>query len=598
MNIEYFIDSAVRLYCISALNYDDYEFQRRKNINKIKQEDIFSSIPGFFGFYNNLLKNYYTSNLKPFLLNEKLFENKKTKKCTLLIKTCAMDYEILEQQVKHIVFNLEIPRQFFERILLIDNREDNFLRQYQKPNLNKVILLSEKLKKENIIDRILISPSDKNTINKINNKWFGFDCFETHSNKNAPVFPQIWAFEKIKTRYVLQCDIDILIGKKSLSHDYLRDMLIAIKQKDAIGVAFNIPFEFNRGIRKYDAPIGDYVPEVRCGLLDLYKIKKLLPLNNEIKNGKLELSWFRALYKKQKEASKRTLRGGNPSTFYVHPHNHWKVDFDKFFQIQDLINQVKIPDFQFRNWDLMGISESWNYKNRKEEIIFLIKGRNTSVEKINRCFASLRMQSNQDFGIIVIDDASSDLGIKLPSMLGKLSSKTTLIRNYKNKGRISNFIKAITEICTEKDSLVVILDLDDALIDKDIVLKLKKLLKKGHDLIQAGMFRPDKALKLYIPEYNECRKKFGANVWTHLRAFKKELFDRIDKEKYFKVENEWISECTDYATMIPLVELSKKPIFVYEYWYLHESTTKRSLSINLKKEKLIKKILNKPTLTV
>ncbi|MDZ7820181.1 MAG: hypothetical protein U5K55_16980 [Aliarcobacter sp.] len=45
----------------------------------------------------------------------------------------------------------------------------------------------------------------------------------------------------------------------------------------------------------------------------------------------------------------------------------------------------------------MGISESWNYKNRKEEIIFLIKGRNTSVEKINRCFASLRMQSNQDF---------------------------------------------------------------------------------------------------------------------------------------------------------------------------------------------------------
>ncbi|PUE64854.1 glycosyltransferase family 2 protein [Arcobacter lacus] len=591
MNIKYFIDSAARLYCISALNYDDHEFQRRKNINYIRQEDVFNNIAGFFEFYNDLLKSYYNSNLKPFLINEKLFENKKTDKCTLMIKTCAMDYEILEQQVKHIVFNLEIPRSFFEKILLIDSRENNFLRQYQKPNLNRIVLLAEKLKKKNIIDRILISPNDKNEIIKINNKWFGLECFETHTNKNAPVFPQIWAFEQVKTQYLLQCDIDILIGKKNLSHDYLKDMLTAIKQKDTISVAFNIPFE--KGFRKYDAPIGEYVPEVRCGLLDLDLIKGLLPLENEVKNEKLELSWFRALHIKQRKNNKKTLRGGNSDTFYIHPHNHWKKDINKFFEIQDLVNQVKIPNFQFQNWDLMGLPELWNYQHRNEEIIFLIKGRNTSKEKINRCFASLKMQTNQDFGIIVIDDASNDLGIKIPSILDNLNYRTTLVRNYENKGRIPNFIKAISDICTNKESLIVILDLDDALIDRDIILELKELLNKGYDLIQGGMFRPNKALKLYIPDYLDCRKKFGSNVWTHLRAFKKRLFDEIDKEKYFKIDNEWISECTDYGTMIPLVELSKKPIFIYEYWYLHENSTKRSSKIKLKKEKLIMEILNK-----
>jgi hypothetical protein len=590
MDIRYFIDSVARLYCISILNYKDYELLRRNNKNNMRQEDILNQIPDFYEFYNDLMQSYSKSNWNPFIFNKKLFIQNHTNECTLMIKVCAMDYDLIIAQVKYIVANLEVPTLFFEKVLLIDSNEDNFLRQYQKPDLQRVIQLASKLKENNIINRVLISPTDINEIKNINNKWFGLNCAETHSYKKVPIFPQIWGFEQLHTRYVLQCDIDILIGKKTLSHDYLKDMLSAIKQKDVVGVAFNIPFEFDKGFRKYEAPYGDYVPEVRCGLLDLKRIKTLHPLPNEIKEEKLLLSWFRSLHESQKQNKKKTLRGGDPKTFYIHPENNWKKNIDKLFEIQDLVNQVKIPTFQYQKWDLEGSEEMWDYPKRNEEIVFLMKGKNTEVTKINRCFASLKMQSDQEFGMIVIDDNSDNYRIELISLLESLEDKTTLIRNYKNKGRIPNFIKAIEEICINNDSLIVILDLDDALIDIDIVTKLKKYMHKGHDLIQGGMFRPNKALKIYIPSYENCRKKFGANVWSHLRAFKKSLFGKINKEQ-LKIDDNWIQECTDYATMIPLVELSEKPIFISEYWYLHENSTLRTNEIQFKKNNIIKKIL-------
>jgi hypothetical protein len=108
------------------------------------------------------------------------------------------------------------------------------------------------------------------------------------------------------------------------------------------------------------------------------------------------------------------------------------------------------------------------------------------------------------------------------------------------------------------------------------------------------MFRPDKPLKLYHPDFVNPRQKWGGEVWVHLRAFTKGLFDRVPHEA-FQVEGKWIEECTDYATMIPMVELAGNPVYLPEYVYFHQRTTPRTPETRARKDGIIRQILAKPS---
>jgi len=593
MDISYFLDSAARLYGISQLGYNDYELLRRDNKKLQKQEVLFESLEGFSDFYKDVLSEYAQAQWQNFETFKENYVLPQSSDCSLLIKTCSMDHKYLMTQVRHIVLNLQSPRNFYQKILLIDPYEGPFLRQYEKPNMESILEQAEELLEAKTIDKILIASLDTEEILEINKRWFNLLSAQTHSVKNIPITPHIWGFDQIETKYVIQCDLDVLVGRYDHSHDYLIEMTDAAKEENVTGVAFNIPHEKESKFKKYDSPLGGYVPEVRCGLLDLHRVKSYLPLPNSVESGFLELSWFRSLEKYQQKTAKRTLRGGDPSTFYIHPQNDWKKHPKKLSLIRDLVSQGKIPSFQFDKWDLFGKDNQWQYETRNEDIVFLLRGRNTSIYKLKRCFASLKMQDDQDFGMVVIDDASTDENIiSLSTLLDSLLNKTTLIRNEKRIGWIPNINMAVKKVCTQKNTLIVILDLDDALIDNRIVSKLKTKVREGHDVIHGGMFRPNKPLKIYKAQYVNCRKKRGGDVWMHLRAFKKYLYEEIPEDE-LKINDEWIKDCTDFATMIPIVEKSSKPIFIPEYWYLHENSIERSLELNISRKKIIDQIINK-----
>ncbi|MGH9921001.1 MAG: methyltransferase domain-containing protein, partial [Nitrososphaerales archaeon] len=53
---------------------------------------------------------------------------------TLLIRACAMECETIEFQIRHIVGQLEGPRRFAEKIVVYDQREGPFARQYASGN--------------------------------------------------------------------------------------------------------------------------------------------------------------------------------------------------------------------------------------------------------------------------------------------------------------------------------------------------------------------------------------------------------------------------------------------------------------------------------
>jgi len=561
----YFIDLSARLYAIGVLGFSDHELARRPT--SIPQEDSLASLDGFKEFYSELITQLHPlfEEYPPSLSTQEQHND-----TTLLIKSCAQDADGFYEQICHIVTQLEYPKRFAKKLLLIDLFNGPFLRQYARPNLTSVLEQAKRLEAEGVIDQVISAPSTTEEILKTYNNWFNtIDVKETHTTSNAPLYNQIWAFEQIETRYVLQCDCDVLIGRQDWLHDFVADMHCELQKPEVHSVGFNIPKSTGTFLPYFGEP-GQFAPEVRFGMLDLHKYKRALPIINPVVEGRFQLTWHRAMQQHEKQSSYlRSVRGGNPKTFYVHPSNIDK-SFLRSGVIRDLISQGKVPLQQQEAFDLV-THVKWQYECRSEEVVFLVKGKNTSYPKLARCIESLSAQKDQGFGVIVIDDGSSLVhSWCYPKLMSKLSDKMTLIRHAKHHGRMPNFLQAIYDVCDNPNTLIAVLDQDDFLMSSEVVHTLKQARRKGHDVVQLPMFRPNKPLKLYQPDYVNSRQKHGANVWAHLRAFTKECFMKIPVHAFKQPNGQWFDCVTDYATMLPLCEVAKNPGFIdtgYAYWH-------------------------------
>ncbi|EHK8985485.1 glycosyltransferase family 2 protein [Vibrio vulnificus] len=589
-----FRDMCARLYSIGILANADEELVRRRSWRR--QDDALMSLPGFEQFYRKLLTELHPQCVEPrqALTPTASF---KSDAVTLMIKACAQDAEVLTDQVLHIVTQLRYPVNFAKTILLIDPHEGEFLRQYSNPNLASVIEQAEKLRDDGLIDSVLVSPTSATTINTTYKKWFAqSDCGETHTIQNAPLFPQIWAFDQVTTRYILQCDLDVLIGRRNWSHDYIADMIYACEPEDVLTVGFNIP-KSSSSFNPYKGEPGEFAPEVRFGLLDLAKIRNQLPIDNPLDEGKFTLTWHRALQQAMKHRGLRAVRGGDPRSYYVHPRNEHK-HFSELSLARDLIAQGKEPTKQHEEFDWVP-GNHWQYEQRRENVVFLLKGRYTDHALLRRCLESLRNQTNQNFGIVLIDDASGAAhNWCYPMLLDELQAKTTLVRRSSNTGRMPNFILAIKEICQDPSTLVAVLDQDDCLMQPNVVDALYAAKKQGADLIQMPMFRPNKPLHLYQPDYTSPRLAAGANVWSHLRVFTKALFEQVPEEYYkHKNSSEWFDSATDYLTMLPMAELAKAPIYLdtgYTYWHMRKKLGRDEKERN---NQMVQEIMAMPSLS-
>jgi glycosyltransferase involved in cell wall biosynthesis len=589
MDVDYFRDSAARLYGIGALGYADDELRRRHTTRR--QTEILREIPGFEAFYAGLLESRAKSVQRAAIGGSEALRKSAVADVTLMIKACPMDAHVVSDQARHIVARLETPRRFAEVVLLIDSYEGPFLRAYAEGDLARLMREARALIDDGVVDRAMVAPSDPASTIEVNKTWFDIDCTATHTLKGVPLTPQLWGFDQVATRYVLQCDIDTFVGRLDAEHDYLADMLEAVSVPDVLGIAFNIPHSPDAAWRPYDAPLGDYVPEVRCGLLDLRRLKEHRPFANRVEDGRPVLTWYRSVQWYQQSKGLRTLRGGDPRSFYVHPPLEYKKDRTLFARIRDLVGQALVPPVQYDQWDIGGSSEDWQYPTRTEKIIFLVRGRGTPRHKFRRCVASLLAQDDQSFGIIVMDDASGPRqSVMLRQEAAPLWQRTSLVCNTERRGHIPNTLMAVSGICRDPETLVVILDQDDALMDTRVVSILKQERRDGHDVVLAAMFRPDKPLKVYHPDFKHPRETYGGEVWIHLRAFTKAIFERIPIEA-LKLDGEWIPECEDYAIMIPAVELARSPVYVPMYLYHHERSTSRKSEVRARKDALIRGIL-------
>ena len=399
--------------------------------------------------------------------------------------------------------------------------------------------------------------------------------------------PQLWAFEQVRTRYILQCDVDALIGRRDLTHDYLADMLAAAKPSDVLGVSFNIAHPADAG---FDPTLRRRENSCRKSPAACWTWSGCLPAGFQTRLP-MAASPLPGI---------APCNGINENMVCAHPVAATRALFACIRPTHGKVMKLRSTGLRFagaslcavptiENWALAGTPGDWHYAPRHESIVFLIRGRNTPVEKIERCLASLAMQEDQNFGMVLFDDASENgTTTILPHLLKPFAGRYTLVCHSRHHGYIPNMLTASRDIITSPDALIVILDLDDALLHCSVVVFLRKEMAAGADVILASMFRPEKPLKLYHPDFVEPRSKWGGEVWIHLRSFQKRLLDALPDE-LFKLDGNWIPHCEDSATMIPLVELAVKPVYLPTYLYFHQRTTQKTPALRAVREELVAK---------
>ncbi|MCQ1537134.1 glycosyltransferase [Methanosarcina sp. KYL-1] len=519
---------------------------------------------------------------------------------SLMIKTCYQDGPALEKLVHHIVHQLEGPDRFLEKIIVLDPKEDDFLRQFGMPDKELTLKTLDKLLSRGIIDKYFIAPTDPNIIKEVNQRWFALHTELTHSVTNVPVFPQLYAFEQCMGDYILQVDSDAIIVRRDPGHSFLKDMKAALQNNEkALSVSFNIAHHPDTPVREYTSPgNGHFVPEVRFCLIHRERFFQQRPYPNTLVNGQLELTWYRSVEKAQAERGLVSLRGGDPRTFYIHPPNEYKKDLNKWFFIMDRAESGHIPEIQFENVDLQGKFDDWNIPKRNEPFIFIMCARNLAPSKFLRCWQSVLGQTMENWGAIIIDDGSDNC---LPEFISFLTNgykhKVTYIRNNKRKGVLSNINKAIRDFCINPYSIIIILDADDMLLSNDVLLNLNRHYLKGADMTVGSMLRINKGIIPYVPDFKNPRNKRGGDVWMHLRTFRKYLFDRIDLND-FKRNGQWIDKFTELTYMIPISEMAAKPVHIKFPVYLWEPQHVRNDEHYRKNRETIEYIMAKPRYSI
>lgn len=549
--------------------------------------------------------NHFTPNK---LLVQSAKINNLEYKVSLVIKTCAQESGTIYEQVSHIVKQLSYPDRFCEVVVIVDVKESNFTREYyDRGSLDELIIELERLKADRIIDKYIELPIKK--ARDVNKRWFGLDTEQTHTIRNAPITSHLYGFEQLAGEYMLQMDSDAMIGRYNYNHSFLSDMIKEIEEnKNVISIGFNIPYPENSSFNEYNGYFkGGYVPEVRMGLFHLKRLFDQRPLPNKLINNKLELSWFRSLHEKQKGSEYVSLRGGAPDSFYIHPQNYRKKDRDVWFTILDRVENTLLPDLQFQEFDLKGSYYDWTIQKRQEDVILLVLVRNITYGRFLRMWISVLSQSYTDWGMILIDDASTNgLEYFIDYIIRDNKDRVTYIKNRFRQGSAKNTYKSIHYFTDNPDSIIVTLDGDDALIGnnalQDIVNKYQDY---KADMLIGKMYRTDKltAHYKYKPNFIEPRK-YGGNVWQHLRSFKKYLFDSLsiydfkirpkNKRSSINKKRQWIEYCGDYAMMVPMCEMASNPLIMDEFNYYFDKTTETTSDIRNRKDYIISELLSKP----
>lgn len=207
-----------------------------------------------------------------------------------------------------------------------------------------------------------------------------------------------------------------------------------------------------------------------------------------------------------------------------------------------------------------------------------------SVEWIERCLDSILSQSFQNFESVVVDDCSTD------GTWDKICHYPfTIVRNSKRIGSgLANIKKGIDIADTQNNTIIATVDGDDYLADKEVLAYLNNIYDDNtwltygqYEPLSHGYHNYCKPLSeavsygngLEIIKNLNSRTYRKGNAWatSHLRTFRKFLWDQIKQEDLKDSDGNYFNIGWDLAFMYPMIEMAgdKRIKFIDKVLYIY-----------------------------
>jgi hypothetical protein len=415
-----------------------------------------------------------------------------TPRVSLLVRASALEWRTLAIQVRHVVEQLEGPEVFHERIVMLDSWRAGFVRQYDDADLEAARSVLSDLVAERTIDRVLEVPVDADELTALNARWFGLGSSGPHTTSGAPLAPTLAGIEACSGNYVLHVDDDLLVGRLDRAHAYLREMVEVLERDPrAVCVSLNIRHDDDRAWTA-GGDGGPWRVEARGTLLHRARLLASRPWPNERRGEALVRSWHRALDERIRTAGLRSLRGGRSVTFFLHSPNERKRDRDEWFALLDRVEAGVVPASQSGSVELRGGLDEWLAPKRRERIIVIACGRDEPASRVARFRDSLRAQTATGWGVVVIEDGGARTSADVVRhQLGAWANATVLTLRAR-RGGLANIVWALRHLCPDPDSIIVLVDLDDALLGARALARVAEEFDRGGDHTVGGKISPPK----------------------------------------------------------------------------------------------------------
>lgn len=585
-----FLNVIARAY----IQVSDYANQNL-NYNKLKRSTInqfaIPELNGLYPFAAEIFKRIIQTNFSPFdkfkqpkvgpIKFTHRYDGNSKPKVSLLIKSCIQDSNSIFSNVRHIVSQLNSSVVFFEKVLLLDLYvSSNFLRQYSSSGTeNELIEQANNLLQSGFIDRILIAPKEEQTINDINKRWFGLKTSFTHTSDYIPVVSQLYAFDLTDADYILQMDCDVLIGMENKNHDFLSGPIAYLNHHpNVVSVGFQIFQGYNsQGQVFFKENSHKIAPDPRCSIIDKKKLNSILPLPNEKKETGLNLSWYRSLEQKQNSSDIFSARGGDTSTFYIHPQNFRKESRKVSWAIMKAIENGNIPALQMHEPEVRGSIYDWTNPKRNEAIVVVLLLNDFDVESWKLSLRSISGQDCKELGLIVINNTGDfESNKELENYLNEFTN-CTIIQNEHSLPSNEAIYDAIQYYMENPKSFVCLMRQEDVLLDKTVVSEIVNRLRLYEaDVLVGKEFSEVSLSHSGLSHVNFISPRTSdSQLDNGLQVFQKQLFDSLSHfdlkqkrsiqehiQEYKKIKKyfNWMNDLNNYSIMVPIVELARNPI--------------------------------------
>lgn len=188
---------------------------------------------------------------------------------------------------------------------------------------------------------------------------------------------------------------------------------------------------------------------------------------------------------------------------------------------------------------------------------------------IARCIESALSQKYSNFEVVVVDDCSTD---GTWDIIYKYPVHTVYCSQHTGSA-IASLSRGIRQYSVNPDDIIVCLDGDDYLHDDHVLSYLdgiyhpdvwltygqNKSISGKHDRISMPLtavrtwkWEELRTISLHTNEY----RQYGLWHTSHLRTFRKGLFDRVRDEDLRYEDGEYFRTCCDVCVMYPMIEMA------------------------------------------